>query len=331
MSQTPYNHLTQCLFIIPGRRAILRIHTRQMKDAGGLAADAIDWIEDLSDKGLPAKTEHYSGAELAGLVRSAASYALGRTIEGFGDESGIVSRTDFEESLKEVRPALGKQDEVLKSRYPLGISTCSEPMQRIMRDLQRFVTPIPFKGPRIQTLLLVGSGTGGAGVTGLAAWAATKASNNGVTNFVRFITALDLITASEGGSEAARAAILAQKFDEARQMSHSLLVFDDIDQLCAGSGTAGYSSVLIATLRALLRSPPADNSIAKAGGLTESKLGDGAKTIHIIATTSRADAACVILNELFDETIGKVLLIFVDALANSLTMIPPVQSCSLHR
>jgi hypothetical protein len=120
---------------------------------------------------------------------------------------------------------------------------------------------------------------------------------------VRFVTALDLLSEGGGGDEA-RASALAERFAEAREMSHSLLVLDDVDQLCAGSGPGGYSSIMLATLRALLRLPPANASTAKAGGQSKTKRGGG-KTIHILAATSRSDAACLTLHELFDETIGK--------------------------
>ena len=86
-------------------------------------------------------------------------------------------------------------------------------------------------------------------------------------------------------------------------MPTSLLVLDDIDQICAGSGGAGYSSVMIATLRALLRTPPASTAVAKAGGHSKSKSGNSAKSFQIIASTSRSDAACSVMNELFDETV----------------------------
>ena len=78
-----------------GRRDILRIHTRAMRENGALAPDAAAWIEegvqcaadgvcaveeaDEAGLGLAACTKSFSGAELAGLVRSAASFALGRS------------------------------------------------------------------------------------------------------------------------------------------------------------------------------------------------------------------------------------------------------------
>jgi len=291
-----------------GRRDILRIHTRQMREADGVSKEATALIDDAGKDGLAARTEHFSGAELAGLVRSAASFALSRTLEGDdqGDDEGVVRVSDLEQALQEVRPALGKQDEVLKMRYPLGISPCSPAMQRVMRDLVRFSAPITSASPRLQSLLVVGAGgNGGAGATALSAWAASKASASGNADYVRFITALDLLSGGGDAGEEARAAALVERFSEAREMPHSLLVLDDVDQLCAGgSGPAGYSSVMLSTLRALLRSPPSSGTTAKAGGQSTSKLGTG-KTINIIASTSRSDAACVVLHELFEETIGK--------------------------
>lgn len=295
-----------------GRRDILRIHTRQMKEASALSGKAQEVLDDLSDSGIPARTEHFSGAELAGLVRSAASFALARTVQDEPD-AGIITVADLEQAMKEVLPALGKQDEVLRQRFPLGISPYSRSIERIMRDLERFTAPamIPRDTPRLESLLLVGAGNnGGAGATALAAWAAAQASTTG-TDYVRLITALDLIVAGEGGGggDEARAAALVERFGEAREMAHSLLVLDDVDQLCAGTGTGGYSNVMLATLRALLRSPPENFSTAKAGGESQTKREQkGGKTLQVIAATSRSDGACRILNEIFDETLVVPLL-----------------------
>jgi hypothetical protein len=84
-------------------------------------------------------------------------------------------------------------------------------------------------------------------------------------------------------------------------MSHSLLVNDDTDQLCSRNGPGGYSSIMIATLRALLRTLPDSSSTAKAGGQTTG-IRKGGKTLHIIAATSRSNAACSTLHALFEET-----------------------------
>jgi hypothetical protein len=50
-----------------GRRDILRIHTRRMRDAGALSAEAVAMVEDVTEQGLAARSEYFSGAEIAGL------------------------------------------------------------------------------------------------------------------------------------------------------------------------------------------------------------------------------------------------------------------------
>lgn len=317
-----------------GRRDILRIHTRLMDQAGGLSSDAKSILEDLGQDGFPAKTEYFTGAELAGLVRSAASFALARTVEDDHDvcneDAGIVNVADLEHALQEVRPVLGKQDEVLEMRYPNGISPCSSSMERILRDLERFAytpritTEASAKDstkPKLQSLLLVGAGNkGGAGVTALASHTAAQASSRGEANYVRLVTSLDVLSESGSGDESARAAALVDKFNEAGAMSNALLVLDDVDQICSGSGPGGYSSVMLATLRALLRSPPTNaGNTAKAGGNSPSqKTIDGqdskGRTFRILATTSRTDAACSILHEIFDETLIVPLLTDAESL-----------------
>lgn len=137
----------------------------------------------------------------------------------------------------------------------------------------------------------------------LASYAAAESSTNGHSDFVRFITSLDILTAEGGGGDEARAAALIERFSEAREMQHSLLVLDDIEQICAGTGPGGYSPTMLSTLRALIRTPPPSSTAAKAGG--QSKSGTSGKTLHIIATSSRPDAACKVLNEIFEETIGE--------------------------
>ena len=300
-----------------------------MKKEGGLNSKALAALEDVkTGDGIPAKTEYFTGAELAGLVRSAASFAIARVVEEGDDADTTVGVDDFEQALREVRPALGKQDEILESRFPYGISPCSDGMERLMRDLGRFTSTPNFlaeqytpptngintnisKRPSstLQSLLLVGDGyKGGTGATALACWAASQASANGEADFVRLVTSLDLLTSSgDSTDESARATALMERFIEASSMPSSILVFDDIDQICAGDGPGGYSSLMLSTLRALLRSPTvrsskvSSDSLDLNGDFVESD--SEGKNLSIVASTSRTDALCTTLHELFDETL----------------------------
>mmetsp|Transcript_38 Transcript_38/g.43 ORF Transcript_38/g.43 Transcript_38/m.43 type:complete len:955 (+) Transcript_38:151-3015(+) len=314
---------------IKGRRDILRIHTRHMQKEGGLDLKAESALEDIdTELGIPAKTEYFTGAELAGLVRSAASFAIARVVDEENTEDTTVGINDFKRALSEVRPALGKQDEILESRFPYGVSPFSDAMQRLMRDLGRFTSTPSYLAEQeltpacdinrkvsqktsstLQSLLLVSDGhKGGTGVTALACWAASQASTNGEVDYVRLVTSLDLLTsAGNSGDDSARATAMVERFTEASSMSKALLVFDDIDQICAGEGQGGYSSLMLSTLRALLRSPTArsskvlSDSLDLNGYMMESD--SQTKCLSIIASTSRTDAVCTALHELFDETL----------------------------
>ena len=89
-------------------------------------------------------------------------------------------------------------------------------------------------------------------------------------------------------------AALGERFFEARETSHSLLVLDGVDQIVVGNGKGGYSSVMPSTFRALMRTPPPSGDVARAGGRSKRS-----KTLHIIGTTLRSDAACTTINEIF--------------------------------
>lgn len=58
-----------------GRKEIFEIHTRSMRDSGMLG-------EDVDLGRLAANTTRFSGAEIAGVVRAASSYALERYVCG---------------------------------------------------------------------------------------------------------------------------------------------------------------------------------------------------------------------------------------------------------
>ena len=81
---------------------------------------------------------------------------------------------------------------------------------------------------------------------------------------------------------------------------------------------------MIATLRALLRTPPDTSSTAKAGG-DSAGTREGGKTLHIIAATSRSDAACSVLNKLFEETCVVPLLAKSEEVQELIKDLPGVQ------
>ena len=212
-----------------GRRDILRIHTRAMRQNGALSAAAAAAIDAPPDgdaaASLSAKTEHFSGAELAGLVRSAASFALDRAAADAASDAAAPPATvelrDLERALREVRPALGKRSEALAMRYARHGVGCRAhaPARRALRRLC-----VPTAGAAVRSALLVGEARG-AGTSALAAWAAAEAVAAGeaeAASFVSFAELVERCGGDEGGGGALSAA-LGDAFREARAQRRAVL------------------------------------------------------------------------------------------------------------
>ena len=96
-----------------GRLQILKIHTHKMRTNHIMANDV-----DLDD--LAALTKNFSGAEIAGLIKSATSFAFNRHVKvgsmaNYKDDIADmkVNRHDFMSAMEEVRPAFGVSEEEL--------------------------------------------------------------------------------------------------------------------------------------------------------------------------------------------------------------------------
>ena len=113
-----------------GRTQIFNIHTARMRAEGLLATDVdIDTLAEV--------TGNYSGAEIKGLVGAAQSHALARYLKDSDDVGGDapsaspssdsselnvnVTMDDFTRAMREVRPAMGADEEALASMRPLGV------------------------------------------------------------------------------------------------------------------------------------------------------------------------------------------------------------------
>ena len=176
-SMTPPRHtaLRKVLwpFFSPSRTRALEPMVRDYAACFIDAEDAACSLEEAaaSPYSLAARTEHFSGAELAGLVRSAASFALGRAAIATGDggggggESVQVRRSDFEAALCEVLPARGRRDEALRQRFERHGVECSA-YAAARRRLRRFVSPAATSLPRSALLLPKSEGAAADGVKG---------------------------------------------------------------------------------------------------------------------------------------------------------------------
>lgn len=104
-----------------GRLQILKIHTEKMRK-NKIMADDVD-LQYLAEQ-----TKNFSGAEIAGLIKSATSFAFNRHVKvgsmaNYKDDISEmkVNAQDFEMALEEVRPAFGVSEEELDACIQGGL------------------------------------------------------------------------------------------------------------------------------------------------------------------------------------------------------------------
>ncbi len=87
------------------RFEILKVHVRKLKLADEIKQNDFAYLKELANR-----TEGYTGADLAALVREASMLALRETIEQKLEHAKPVERKHFEEALKIVKPSLTRAD-----------------------------------------------------------------------------------------------------------------------------------------------------------------------------------------------------------------------------
>lgn len=152
-----------------GRQQILKIHTSKMKENGRIA-------DDVNLAELAALTKNFSGAELNGLSKSAASFAFNRhTAAGSmaavskDVTSLVITRQDFMSALSEVTPAFGVSDEELTKSIIYGIIHFSPTIDTIINSCMIYLDSLRNQTSKSPKFSLLFHGPDGSGKTSLAA------------------------------------------------------------------------------------------------------------------------------------------------------------------
>ncbi len=187
-----------------GREEIFEIHTRSMRDSSMLAPD-------ISLNELAANTSRFSGAEIAGVVRAAASYALDRLQSPdepvAEDASVLVTSADFQRAIVSVVPAYTQSEiQVISYYLPQGYLPCGDAHASIIDESLDLIHMLKRSSTtRLQSLLLYGPR--GSGKTAIAAHLAMI----GKFSFVKVLTASALM----GRHEVVKIDMLHQTFSDA--------------------------------------------------------------------------------------------------------------------
>ncbi|OIW27224.1 AAA-domain-containing protein [Coniochaeta ligniaria NRRL 30616] len=232
-----------------GRQQILKIHTAKMKENKVMQ-------EDVDTAELAAMTKNFSGAEIAGLVKSATSFAFNRHIK-VGTMAGVsedvtnmkVNREDFFNALAEVKPAFGVSDEELDEAIVYGIVHFSPLIQTIISNGMTYVENVR-QAERLKRMSVLFHGPPGSGKTALAAHIAMKSE----FPFIKLVTPQALVGFRD---EVGKKDYLHKVFTDAYKSPLSILILDNIERLIEWNPVGPrLSNTILQALLTLLQAPP---------------------------------------------------------------------------
>ncbi|OSX79022.1 hypothetical protein BU14_0091s0002 [Porphyra umbilicalis] len=230
-----------------GRAQILRIHTGKMRDNKMLGPD-------VSVESIAARSKNYSGAELEGVCKSAASHAMNRLVDfrnlhaAVDGTKVLVSANDFTRALEDVQPALGATKDDFARCLLGGFLVHGPRAQALLSAGALFRDEVAHStGNPLLSVLIEGSA--GTGKTALAAKLAVESG----FPFVRLVSPEQFV----GYSEPAKCAALARVFDDAHKSPLSVVVLDNIERMIEYAPIGPrFSNVLLQTLLVLVKSMP---------------------------------------------------------------------------
>lgn len=237
-----------------GRRQIFNIHTQRMRAEKKLAGDV-----NLDE--LASQTKNFSGAEIEGLVKSAASFALNRNVKmdpkkgiTFDKKEVMVTRADFMQALLENKPAFGVSEEELTTCTRGGIIKYSPYISDVLSQGEKLIEQVR-QSDQFPLISVLFHGPPSSGKTALAA---SIALSSGFP-FVRMLSSEALI----GMSEANRVQYLSQMFQDSYKSPLNVLVVDQVEDILDWVNIGPrFSNSVLQTLKVFMRKlPPKDRRL----------------------------------------------------------------------
>jgi vesicle-fusing ATPase len=199
-----------------GREEILTIHTRQMATNKFLH-------QNVNIKDLANLTKNYTGAELAGLVKGASSFALMREVDlqdskSMGKKANpIVSMEDFVRALNDIIPMFGRVSNDIQIINSTPFIFWDDQLRNISSEILSKISGLN-KGS-ISTILITGET-----YIGKTKFVANVVKQSGVP-CVKMITTEKLLKASN------KSLYITDTFEQCTKADTSILVFDGLERL----------------------------------------------------------------------------------------------------
>ena len=236
---------------VDGRHQILRIHTTKMRDAGYLDPS-------VSLPELATDTKNFSGAEIEGLVKSAASYAFARQVQvdnikkvEIGELK--VTKPDFDRALTEVRPAFGASTDDLAACTKGGILNYGPQLSSMLQSASALIGQLQ-TSERTSLISILVEGPSEAGKTALCASLALQSG----FPFIKLISPITFV----GMTEHMKAQHIARIFDDAHKSPLSLIMLDDLERLLEYVRIGPrFSNIVLQTLLTCIKRAPKSSKL----------------------------------------------------------------------
>ena len=203
-----------------GRKQIFDIHTKTQRKNKRLAQDV-----DINE--LAKLTSNYTGAEIAGVVRSAASFAMAEHIDinnlaaTSTNENIMIKRSNFIQAIDEVKPEFGIDDDL--SGFEQNLITYSDEFADLQDSMINQYIKTLIKGKLTHKQIYLIHGDEGCGLTSFAISLAV----NSKFKFIRLISGDRFV----GMSEDSKCVEMSNIFSNAGKVDCSAIIIDNIERI----------------------------------------------------------------------------------------------------
>jgi len=206
---------------------------------------------------LSARAKNYSGAEIAGVVKSAASSAFARhtkldsaAAKAIPDADQLkITMADFNNAMEDVKPAYGVSDDEFEKCIKMGMLEYSDAVRSIIRQGLDHVSNIN-DSKVLNTMSLLFHGPPESGKTALAA-------HIGQLSEFPFVKLVGPSNLSQARDEHGKKEYLTKVFTDAWKSSHSIVILDDLERLIEWNPIGPrFSNSILDRLLALIQSQP---------------------------------------------------------------------------
>ena len=203
-----------------GRLAILKIHTRKMKENKVLDDDV-----DLAL--LAQMTKNYTGADIESMVKLACSNALSGGGKFGMDKIDLtkehkVSLQHFKDAIAEIQPMFGVNSSELENCLQFGMINYGENYEILSNKISSLFSQIK-NSTSISLLSVLLEGDSGCGKTALASYLALHSG----FPYVKIISPESLVKYMEGGKYSSISTI----FEDGYKSPSSIIILDNIEKL----------------------------------------------------------------------------------------------------